>query len=108
MSPNGDITAEYVYVDFGTMSSYGDFVQVRTARQVGARIRGRRVELGWTQARLAEEAGVARQWVVAIEAGKATAELGAVLRTFGALGLVADVVVAPVVFGEVDLDVPDE
>ena len=42
---------------------------------------------GMTQEQLARAAAVGRQWIVAIEAGKARAELGKVLQTLAALDL---------------------
>ncbi len=86
------------------MFAYDDIVQVRTAREVGALIKERRRSIPLTQAQLAERVGVTRAWVIAIEQGKSTAELNLVLRTFWALGLVADVVPAPVLINAVDLD----
>ncbi|MEI2637494.1 MAG: hypothetical protein V9F03_00625 [Microthrixaceae bacterium] len=38
---------------------------------------------------------MSRQWVVAFEAGKATAEIGAIMRTVRALGLALDLVELP-------------
>jgi len=54
-------------------------------------IRGRRHELGLTQAALADRAGVSRKWVHELEGGKLTAELGLVIRALHALGLEVDV-----------------
>jgi HTH-type transcriptional regulator / antitoxin HipB len=79
------------------------FVQVRTARDVGAVIRGERRRRGWTQAQLADAAGVTRAWVIAIEQGKRTAELGLVLHTLAALDVIADIVPTPPQRG-IDLD----
>jgi HTH-type transcriptional regulator/antitoxin HipB len=79
-------------------------MHVRTARELGAAIRRRRRELGWTQARLAEAAGATRAWVIGLEQGKPGAELTLVLRALTALGLAADIVVAPVAHGGIDLD----
>jgi y4mF family transcriptional regulator len=62
-------------------------VKVRTIRDLGAIVRGRRRELGLAQAELARRAGVSRKWVYEFEAGKATAELGLVLRVLDALDL---------------------
>lgn len=79
-------------------------MQVRTAREMGALIRDRRHGLGWTQARLGAEAGVTRAWVVGLEAGKSSVEFALVLRALAVLGLVADVIDAPVAHGGLDLD----
>jgi HTH-type transcriptional regulator / antitoxin HipB len=79
-------------------------MNVRTARDVAAVIRYERRRQGLTQAQLAEQVGVTRAWVNGIERGKAAAELALVLRTFTALGLVADVIGGQPVHGGVDLD----
>lgn len=86
------------------MSLYGDTVITPSARDLGRAIRQRRRARGWSQSRLAEQARVSRQWVVAMEGGKATAELGSVLRTLAALDLAIDLVDAPPLHGDVDLD----
>lgn len=61
--------------------------QTRTARALGAAVKARRKELGWSQAQLAGQLGVQRQWVIRLEAGGEGAELGTVLRALAALGL---------------------
>lgn len=62
-----------------------------TPRELGLRIRDRRLQLGWSQAGLAERVGMTRQWVIALEKGSSGAALGTVLRTLSELGLVLDV-----------------
>lgn len=62
-------------------------MQIRTARDIGALIRGRRRELGLDQATLAARVGVSRQWLIEVERGKPRAGLTLVLRTMEALGL---------------------
>ena len=62
-------------------------MQVRTPLDLGLIIRERRRRLGLSQSALAEKAGVGRQWLVAVEHGKARAEIGLVLRTLAALDL---------------------
>lgn len=62
-------------------------MQIRSPRDLGLIIRDKRKKLGLSQTRLAHQVGVGRQWLVAIEQGKATAELGLVLRTLAGLGL---------------------
>jgi transcriptional regulator with XRE-family HTH domain len=62
--------------------------QVRTVADLGAVVRDARRRSSWTQAELAEQAGVSRQWVVALESGQAArAELGRVLSVLAALDL---------------------
>lgn len=72
------------------MSVYADTMRVRTVRELGTAVRDARRLRGWTQAELARRAGVSRQWVVALEKGKNTLELGAVLAAVTALDLVLD------------------
>ncbi len=65
-------------------------MRVRTATDLGAFIRKRRVKLGMHQADLAEKAGTSRKWIVEAEQGKPRAEIGLVLRTLRALGVSLD------------------
>jgi HTH-type transcriptional regulator/antitoxin HipB len=62
-------------------------ISVRTSRSLGAAVKARRLELGWSQAELAKKLGTQRQWVLRLEAGSEGAELGLVLKAFAALGL---------------------
>jgi HTH-type transcriptional regulator/antitoxin HipB len=64
---------------------------VRTPADLGLIIRDRRRKLALSQGELARKAGVGRQWLVAVEHGKARAEIGLVLRTLAALGLALSV-----------------
>ncbi len=54
---------------------------------LGRTIRDRRLELGYTQQQLAERVGVARQWIVKVEKGKARAEIEPLLHTLFQLDL---------------------
>jgi y4mF family transcriptional regulator len=56
-------------------------------------VRGRRTDLGLTQATVAARARVSRKWVYEFEAGKPRAELHRMLRVLEALGLELDVAV---------------
>lgn len=62
-------------------------MDVSSLRDLAALARGRRRELGLSQAELAARARVSRQWVSAFESGKATAEIGLVIRLLDALDL---------------------
>jgi HTH-type transcriptional regulator / antitoxin HipB len=62
-------------------------VLLRTPREIGLRIRDRRMQLGMSQAQLAERIGMSRQWVVSLEKGAPGAALGTVLRAISELGL---------------------
>ena len=65
-------------------------MRVRTATDLGAFIRERRVKLGMDQSDLAEKAGTSRKWIVEVEQGKPRAEIGLVLRTLKTLGVSLD------------------
>lgn len=66
-------------------------MRVRTIWEMGLRIRDRRLELGWSQAKLADRLGTTRQWVVSLEQGNPGAALGQVLQAMEILGLRMDV-----------------
>jgi HTH-type transcriptional regulator/antitoxin HipB len=68
----------------------GDFMRIRSIRDIAAAARGRRLDLGLNQADLARRVGVSRKWLVEFEAGKQSAELGLVLRVLDELGLLLD------------------
>jgi y4mF family transcriptional regulator len=61
--------------------------RIGSLHDLAAAVRGRRQELGLSQAQLATRAGVSRAWVNAFEAGKPAAELRLVLAVVDALGL---------------------
>ena len=65
-------------------------MQVRSARDVGLLIRDQRRGLSLSQADLADKIGASRHWVMGVEAGKPTVELGLVLKALSALGLVCN------------------
>lgn len=62
-------------------------MDVSSLRDIAAIVRGRRRDLGLSQAQVAARARVSRQWVSGFEAGKATAEIGLVIRLLDALDL---------------------
>jgi len=66
-------------------------MRVRTPIDLGALIRERRKALRLDQKTLAEKVGVSRQWIVDVEQGKPRLEIGLVLRTADALGIVLTV-----------------
>ncbi|MCL1499821.1 helix-turn-helix transcriptional regulator [Xanthomonas nasturtii] len=78
---------------------------VRTPADIGNVIRATRKRLGWDQARLANEIGASRQWIVDVEKGKPRAELQLILRALHVLGL--EVMLAQNVIQAPDLDKPD-
>lgn len=64
---------------------------IHTARELGLLIREARRRANLTQAVLAERIGVSRKWVIDLEGGKTTAEVGRVLQALRALDLSLDV-----------------
>ncbi len=66
-------------------------MRIDTPRDLAGVVRGRRISLGLSQANLAKRAGVSRPWLSHVETGKATAELGLIMRLLDALGLRLDV-----------------
>ena len=62
-------------------------IAIRTTRALGAAVKARRLKLGWSQAKLADQLRVQRQWVIRLEAGADGAEIGTVLKALTALGL---------------------
>lgn len=84
-------------------------MNVSSLRDLAAIVRGRRRDLGFSQAQVAMRAHVSRQWVSEFETGKATAEIGLVIRLLDALDLRLTVTDggasrAPSSAGAVDLD----
>jgi HTH-type transcriptional regulator/antitoxin HipB len=65
-------------------------MNVRTSRDLGAALRQARRRSGLTQEALAERVGVTRQWVVAVEAGRANPQLLSLLAVTEVLGLTLD------------------
>lgn len=58
-----------------------------TPADLGALIRERRTALGLSQLELARRAGVSRQWIVGVEAGRDRAEVGRLFRVLNTLDL---------------------
>jgi DNA-binding XRE family transcriptional regulator len=101
VSSPGDILVLSPVGDFSTLSSSGDFwslsphddtgasvAAIRTIHDLSSAIRGRRSELGLTQAALATRAGVSRSWLIDLEGGlKTTLEVGPILKVLDALDL---------------------
>lgn len=60
---------------------------LRAPANFGVLIRRRRKALGLTQASLAEQANVGRRFLIELEDGKPTVQLGKVLRILSMLGV---------------------
>jgi transcriptional regulator with XRE-family HTH domain len=67
------------------LSSY--VATVNSIKDLSALVRGRRRDLGLSQAELAAKANVSRQWISAFELGRPGSELGLILRLLEALKL---------------------
>ena len=65
-------------------------MKVNSMRDVAAAVRGRRKDLGLSQADLADRVGVSRAWINAVEAAKPSVEFDLVLRLLDRLGLRLD------------------
>jgi HTH-type transcriptional regulator/antitoxin HipB len=61
--------------------------RIRTMHDLASVARGRRIELGLTQAELASRSGVSRDWVNSFERGKRTVDISLVFRLLDALGI---------------------
>jgi y4mF family transcriptional regulator len=59
----------------------------KSSGEIGELVRARRTTLGFTQQRLAAEAGVSRKWIVDLESGKATVQFGSVLAVLAVLAI---------------------
>lgn len=83
-------------------------MRIVSIADIAALVRGRRMDLGLSQGDLAHRAKVSRKWINEFEAGgKATAELGHVLRVLEALDVDLDAATGerPPTGGDIDLDV---
>ena len=60
-------------------------MKVPSPKELGIFVRERRREHGWTQLELASRVGVQPLWISQFERGKATAQIGLVMRTLKAL-----------------------
>lgn len=92
-----------MHVDIIIKSSFIDKAEpmrVNAMRDVAAAVRGRRKDLGLSQADLARRVGVSRAWINAVEAGKPRVEFDLILRLLDRLGLGLDIV-APGNLGDV-------
>ena len=65
-------------------------MRLNTVAGLAAVVRGRRLELGWSQGDLARHAAVSRKWINEFEAGKETAAIATVLKVLDALGINLD------------------
>lgn len=62
-------------------------MQIRTAKEIGLLVRDHRRRQKLTQAQLAKRLRVSRLWVLQLEQGKDTAQVGLVLMALNQLGI---------------------
>lgn len=62
-------------------------MKIRDSNDLGIVLRQAREACGWSQEELAHQIGASRHWVLAVEKGKASAEVGLVLKALAALHL---------------------
>lgn len=62
-------------------------MKLTTTKDIGSLVRQARKDSGLTQVQLAQRVGVSRDWIIRVEQGRATVELGLVLRTLKTLGV---------------------
>jgi len=62
-------------------------MRVQAVREMANTIMGRRIELDMSQQQLATKVGVSRKWLNEFEAGKAHANMAAIMRLLAALDL---------------------
>lgn len=79
-------------------------MDIQNAKELGAVVRKLRLERGLTQAGLAQKAGVGREWIIHLEKGRNTLELGLALRTLKALSVILRVEPEPPGGTGIDLD----
>ena len=60
---------------------------LRAPKEIGALIRDRRTKMHLSQQELARKVRVSRAWIIALEQGKPTVQLGLVLQTLRELGI---------------------
>lgn len=63
--------------------------------ELGVAVRNARRKLGWSQARLATQAGVSRPALINLERGNPHGEIGIVFRIVAALGLAVRLIDVP-------------
>ncbi|MFL5382171.1 MAG: helix-turn-helix domain-containing protein [Longimicrobiaceae bacterium] len=64
---------------------------IKSPKELAQLVREQRKRKGLSQQKLSELTGVSRQWIIALEQGKPTAELGLVLQALSAIGLRVDI-----------------
>ena len=68
---------------------------IKTPKEIGLLVRDQRKARGWTQDVFAQRLGVSRLWVLQLEQGKSTAQIGLVLRALNELDVPVQVDLSP-------------
>jgi HTH-type transcriptional regulator / antitoxin HipB len=68
---------------------------LRTPKEIGMLLRDRRKARKWTQDVFAQKLGVSRLWVLQLEQGKSTAQIGLVMRALNELNVPIQVDLSP-------------
>jgi len=76
-------------------------MRLRTPNDIGHLVRAQRKKRGWTQADFAKRLAVSRLWILHLEQGKETAQVGLVLRALNELDISLDVDLRPASINEV-------
>ncbi|HEY6428495.1 MAG TPA: helix-turn-helix domain-containing protein [Acidimicrobiales bacterium] len=87
LSTNEDIPSSSAFVDKVVSP-----MKINSTRDLAAVVRGRRLDLHLSQAELASQVGVSRNWLNQVEAGKRSLDFALVLRLLDVLGLSLDIV----------------
>lgn len=82
---------DYILYEVSERLHTGWSMHIRNPRDFGLLLRQARRDHGWSQQELAEKIGASRHWVIDVERGKSTAEMGLVLKALSALGMTCDV-----------------
>jgi HTH-type transcriptional regulator / antitoxin HipB len=82
---------------------------LRTPKEIGLLVRDRRKARGWTQDVFAQRLGVSRLWVLQLEQGKSTAQIGMVMHALNELNvpIQVDLHPAPPQPGPYDVNLDD-
>jgi DNA-binding XRE family transcriptional regulator len=82
-------------------------MRIASIADVASTVRGRRIDLGWSQDDLAARVGVSRKTINEIEVGRSAPRMGHLLAIFDALGLAIQAIPvsdAPIGQDGIDLD----
>lgn len=83
-------------------------MRIASIADIASTVRGRRIDLGWSQDDLAVRVGVSRKTINEIEVGRSAPRMGHLLAIFDALGLAIQAIPASDAPGDLDgIDLDD-